>query len=183
MKRILWLFVATVVAFSACSSSPSLADFAEDVETLVTTMNAHLDAADAALEDDADIGVLHDYVVYRIQLRNDFLESFRDLEPPDEVAELHSAALEIITRLTAAESDVADIVLNAKTAEEARAAWDTAAGEVARAVDAESVAICEAAQASLDATEDRAAFSDTPWVPPEMKEIIEVAFGCRDEDR
>ena len=53
----------------------------------------------------------------------------------------------------------------------------------ARAVDAESLAICDAAQASIDATQDRDAFSDTPWIPPEMKEVIEVTFKCRAEDR
>jgi hypothetical protein len=168
---------------AGCSSGPSLTESAHDVESLVTSMNARLDAVDSALADDASLEVLRDYVTDRMDLRTDFLASFRVLNPPEEVADLHATALDIIVRLTAAESDVADIVMEAETVEAARTAWETAAGEVARAVDAESVAICEAAQASLDATRDRDSLSNTPWIPPEMKEVIEVAFGCRAEDR
>jgi hypothetical protein len=78
---------------------------------------------------------------------------------------------------------LADFVMEADTAEEARTAWDSPAGDAARAIDVESIAICDAAQASIDATQDRDSFSDTPWIPPEMKEVIEVTFGCHAEDR
>lgn len=183
VRRIPVLVLVLGAVVASCSSGPSLTEYAHDVETLVTSMNERLDAADAALEDDASLEVLRDYVTDRMELRTSFLDSFRVLDPTEEVADLHAAALDIIVRLTAAESDVAGIVLEAETVEEARAAWDTAAGEVARAVDAESVAICEAAQANIDATQDRETLSDTPWIPPEMKEVIEVAFRCRDEDR
>ena len=57
------------------------------------------------------------------------------------------------------------------------------AGDAVRAVDVESLAICDASQASIDGTQARDAFSDARLIPPEMKEVIEVTFKCRAEDR
>jgi len=39
------------------------------------------------------------------------------------------------------------------------------------------------AHASFDATKDREASSETPGIPPEMKEVVEVVFRCNQEDR
>jgi hypothetical protein len=38
--------------------------------------------------------------------------------------------------------------------------------------------VCAEFQATLDATEQRGAFVDTPWIPGEMKEIVDTALGC-----
>ena len=38
--------------------------------------------------------------------------------------------------------------------------------------------LCRATQAEFDATQDREGFGSVPWIPPEMKEVIQVAFGC-----
>ena len=38
--------------------------------------------------------------------------------------------------------------------------------------------VCAEFQATLDATERRGAFVDTPWIPGEMKEIVDAALGC-----
>jgi hypothetical protein len=183
VKRFLGSLIMVMIVSSSCSSPPSLAEYAKEVESLVTSMNARLDAADDALDDEADLTALRDYVSYRIELRTEFLDSFRTLDPPEEVAELHATALDTITRLAAAESDVAAIVMDATTVEEARSAWDTAAGVAARAVDAETIAMCDAAQASLDTPPDPEVVFDGPWIPPDLKEVIEVAFGCHADER
>jgi len=183
VRRILILVIAVGAVVAACSSSSSLTDFAEDLERLVSTMNDGLDDADASLGDEPSLEVMRAYVADRLELRNDFLDAFGALDPPEEISDLYATALDIIVRLTAAESELADFVMEADTAEEARTVWDSPAGDAARAIDVESIAICDAAQASVDATQDRDSFSDTPWIPPEMKEVIEVTFGCHAEDR
>jgi hypothetical protein len=39
--------------------------------------------------------------------------------------------------------------------------------------------ICDGFQARLDATAAAGAFADTPWIPSEMKEVVEAALGCQ----
>jgi hypothetical protein len=39
--------------------------------------------------------------------------------------------------------------------------------------------ICDGFQARLDATAAGGAFADTPWIPSEMKEVVEAALGCQ----
>ena len=183
MRRILTLVVVIGLVVVACSSSSSLTEFAEELDVLVSTMNERLDTGDASLGEEPSLDEMRSYVTNRVKLRNDFLDAFRALDSPGEIEDLYETALDIISRLVAAETELADFVMEAETAEEARTAWDSPAGDAARAVDVESLAICDAAQASIDATQDRDSFSDTPWIPPEMKEVIEVTFKCRAGDR
>ena len=37
---------------------------------------------------------------------------------------------------------------------------------------------CIDIQAELDATGERGVFADTPWIPGELKEVIETVLGC-----
>ena len=37
---------------------------------------------------------------------------------------------------------------------------------------------CLEIQAELDATAERGIFADTPWVPTELQEVIDVVVGC-----
>jgi hypothetical protein len=55
---------------------------------------------------------------------------------------------------------------------------NTAEGQAAEAVLEEVFAFCRASQAEFDATEERESLEDVPWLPPEMTEIVKVAFGC-----
>ncbi len=38
--------------------------------------------------------------------------------------------------------------------------------------------VCAEFQSKLDATADRGVFVDTPWIPGELKEIVNYALGC-----
>ncbi|NNJ48698.1 MAG: hypothetical protein HKP18_12800, partial [Acidimicrobiia bacterium] len=38
--------------------------------------------------------------------------------------------------------------------------------------------VCAEFQATLDATADRGAFVDVPWMPSELSEIVDYALGC-----
>jgi hypothetical protein len=50
-----------------------------------------------------------------------------------------------------------------------------------KAHDEEVTQICVVAQGAFDETVDREAVAEVPWMPPEMKEVVRVAFGCSDE--
>ena len=179
--RIRVLFLVFVVA--ACGGGPSLTDYAEDVETLVATMNARLDELDAETEGTQDLDEIQRYAQQRVAARSDFLAGMQDLEPPDDVAELHGTALEIMERVTDAESVLADRVMDLESASGIDAIWETPEGVAARAADAQAIALCQGAQAEFDQTVDRTEFEDVPWIPSEMKQVILVAFGCEADSR
>jgi len=181
--KILVSLALTTLIFGACSSSMSLGEYAEEVVNLVSTMNQRIDEGEAEVHADPTLERAQSYAIDRLDARDDFLDDFAALEPPDEVADLHATAMDIITRLAAAETVLADLVMVATTFDEADAVWITPEGEEFRRIDEEAVALCAVVQADLDATQQREAFADTPWIPPEMKEVIEVTFRCAQEDR
>jgi len=43
--------------------------------------------------------------------------------------------------------------------------------------------LCQSAQSTFDETAVREELGDVPWVPPEMKEVVIVTFGCVAESR
>ncbi len=181
MKRRLAVATAVVLLLGACSNEPTMTEYAEEVETLVVTMNARLDALDAELGETQDLDEIKRYATERIEARRDFLAGLEELDPPTDAAQLHAAALDIMGRLAEAEATLADRVLVMETASGIDAIWDTPEGRAARAADDEAIALCQAAEAELD--RDRAEFEGVPWIPTEMKEVVEVAFGCLTENR
>jgi hypothetical protein len=93
-----------------------------------------------------------------------------EIEPPKQVAEIH----EIFFR----ELPIAELAARAGTAsdwEELSETPEMAAYRAALAADNES---CAEFQAQLDATTQRGAFADTPWMPGELTEIVEYALAC-----
>jgi len=180
-------FVAMVAVLAllvtACASEVSLTDYAEEVERLVVAMNERLDDGEPALDAGSTLARAQAYLADRADARNEFLDAFGALSPPEDAAELHAAALDIVTRLAAAEAALADLALQATTFEDASAIWNTPQGEAFQSLDEEALALCLAAQTDFDATADRDAFSETPWIPPEMKEVVEVAFRCDRAER
>jgi len=183
VKRILALLVAFGLAGSACSSSVTLGEYAEEIERLIVTMNQRIDDGEAEVAADPTLERAQSYATDRLDARHDFIEAFSALEPLEEVVDLHATALDIFTRLVAAETSLADLVMAADSFEEADAVWITPQGEAFRRIDEEAIALCAVVQADLDATQQREVFADMPWIPSEMKEVIEVAFRCDRADR
>jgi len=106
-------------------------------------------------------------------IETEFKEAVEELEPPDAVADLHRFLID--PELTEVEAALAHRAGSA-------ASWDelSASAEMAayRAVLTRDRLDCFELEAELDATADRGAFADTPWLPSEMKEIVDAALGC-----
>lgn len=183
--RVRWLVAATLlstVVLSACAGEPSLADYAGELESAVNEMNARLDELDAELQDDGDLAEIREYARERVAARYAFVEILNDLEPPSDVSELHTAAEGIVARLADAEAALADYVNELEPGTDVGDLWDTPLGVAARAADEEAIELCLAAQSELDTTE-RGELAGVPWIPPELKEVVVVAFGCIAEER
>ena len=175
-----WLLLVCLLALAACSSStPTAAEYAEEIEVLVSDMEARFAEADAEWE--SQTPTLDGAVAYwdeRLDIRADFLDDLEDMEYPPEVAAMHEESLEIFRRITTADEAIADSVEEYDGITQHRPWLDTPEGQASLAVLDEVFAFCRASQAEFDATRDREDLEDVPWLPPEMTEVIKVAFGC-----
>ena len=177
-----WLGVVLVAA--ACGGGMSLTDYGTDAERLATTMNSRLDAIDVIFErDQPTVAEIRRYADDRMDARRAFLAGFEELDPPGEAEDLHEAALRVIRTLVDAEQELANLAYSTDDISTLAGLWDSPTGQAARAVDAQVVALCQAAQDSLNSTQERQAFVGQPWVPSELQEVVQVSFGCTQEDR
>lgn len=182
MKVLVAATLISSLALSACGGGLSLTDYAAELEAAVTEMNGRLDELDAELSETGDLEEIKAYARARVAARYRFVAVLDNLEPPGEVSDLHTAAEGIIGRLAGAEAALADYVDGLEPGTDTGDVWATPLGLAARAADEESIELCLAAQSALDTTE-RSELAEVPWIPPELKEVVVVAFGCIAEER
>lgn len=175
-----WAVACLFLVIASCGGGRmSLAEYGEQSEVLTVDVIERLYAADAEWESQPpSLERAQAYWDTRLTARTEFLEGIKGFNPPQDLAEFHQGAVDLVTRLVAAEQAMADQAATYETVTDHWQWWDTPEGQTARALDNEIIAICHVAQAEFDATEDREEFRDTPWVPPELKEVIRVAFSC-----
>lgn len=178
--RTIVLAICVALVLAGCGDrEPTLGEYADELEELVSTMTRKISVLDAELGSRAvTVEGMQDYFSEKIAARQELLEGFRAIEPPEAAAEMQAAALDTMTRLTAAEEALARRVDEFETAEELSDLWNTEEGLAVLAVDEEAMAFCEAAQAEFDSTADREVFEEVPWIPSELKEVVQVFFGC-----
>ncbi len=108
-------------------------------------------------------------------LRIESVEATEALEPPEVIADLHELTLSWEKRLLPIEESFA-------ARAEAVSGWEeffeSAEVEAYRAALVEGKQVCAEFQAKLDATAERGAFADAPWLPPALKEVVEARLGC-----
>jgi hypothetical protein len=177
-----FLIVIAILA-SSCASEISLPEYAEEVEALVTAMNARLDELDAELVDTADLSGIKEYASERVEARTVFLSGMKELDAPEAVVDLHTEAISIMGRVVETEGTLSDMVQDLDSVSDVDSIWNTPEGVAARTADERAVVLCEAAQETLDSTDSGSELEGVPWIPPEMKRIVRVAFGCHAELR
>ena len=113
------------------------------------------------------------------EIRIPLQEAADAMDPPQQVAELHMLLWSWHASFIGVETTLAERV-GATSDTEAGWALFSDSPEVAayRASLAEGRQLCIDLQAHLDETEARGAFEDVPWLPSEMKEVVNIAVGC-----
>lgn len=174
-----------VIGLVACGgdSGSGLEEYAAQLEDEVAAMNVRLDEIDIQLEDVASVDEARRLWDQRIAARQRFVDHLRAVDPPESATELHAAGDDIMGRLVEAEAAMGMLAGEYETVASLGWIWNTPEGQAARAVDQEAVGICRAAQASFDETAGREVLADVPWVTSDMKEVIDVVFGCTAEER
>jgi hypothetical protein len=111
-----------------------------------------------------------------IAVATETLEVARALDPPAQVADVHDLLFGRHSgRMLVAAEELADRAANSTDVDQV---LQSAEADAYFAALVEGSAACEEFQVNLDATEARGAFADTPWVPAEMKEIVQAFLGC-----
>ncbi len=108
-----------------------------------------------------------------IEIAVELKEAADAIEPPQQVADLHHRMFH--DKYTFYEEALAD---RASTAADWEELSESPEMKAYRAAIAEDKQTCIDLQNQLDATEARGDFADTPWIPSEMKEIVNVVLGC-----
>ena len=177
--RLTAAIVAGLLLASCASGGLSLAEYNTEGMALGAVMEERLYALDA--EWDSQTATVEDVQTYwdeRIEAYEIGLEGFEALEPTREAAELHRTGMGLFTRLVAAESALAARVASFETVTGPEQWWNTAEGAAVGAAEDEIYSFCLVFQAMYDGTVDRISLSDVPWIPPDMKEIVQVDIGC-----
>lgn len=183
-RRLAVVIAASLVAVSCGGGTPSAAEYADTIEDMVREMNRGLDELQV-VHDANPITVESERSFWdrRVALRDTFLEGIRDLVPPPEYAAMHTAALDVISRLVVAEHGVRDEVDRAEDVGDLIAISNGPAMDVLTAADEEAIALCRSAEATLDTSSDEGLDPGIPWITPAVGEVVRVVFGCTSEER
>lgn len=168
--------LAAGVLLAGCADgAPSLTEYVDELNEINGRTVPRADALIADLELSTTPAEVAEAMEQMALLRIESVEETEDLEPPDQVADLHRLLLAWENELIPIEEAFA-----ARAA--AVSGWVelVQSDEVAayRAALVEGKQVCIDFQAKLDATTDRGQFADTPWIPAELSEVVEARLGC-----
>ena len=157
----------------------SLSEYSTEVAELVQEFDARLDAeAQEYFSGPPDVEAAQEYVRIRVAGYRDVVERTNAIDPPETVQELHATFREIMGKLLIAEEARAAFAETVTSTDELDLVWEGPEVRAIRAVEEEAIVLCYAAQSRFDATEQREALEDIPWMPSELKEVVRVALDC-----
>jgi hypothetical protein len=181
LVRITVVVVVLGLTASACGNGAlTLPEYVERAEELTGSLRVDIDAADDAYlaHDEPTVGQTQAYLDSRVLIRKEFLDALSDVEPPSSLQEFHDTALDVLRRFLAAEEELVALGSEAETRSDIAALWTSDVAAAWRAADADTIALCQAAEEELTAPEDLVEFGDLPWLPSETAQVVSAAFGC-----
>ncbi len=183
MRSVLALFL--ILATSACGSSEiSLTEYVDRLNAINAQGIQQYEAIIASPQGRilvAQPDQLSDYTPQDLQIALELVIEIADevkevadaIDPPEQVAEIHHLIFD--PDFTFYEEALA---ARAGTAADWAELSDSPEMTAFRGAYAEDKQQCADLQAQLDATAERGEFADTPWIPQEMKEIVNAVLGC-----
>lgn len=163
----------------ACGGTLTLSEYSNEVAALVEALDSRLDAeAGEYFSGPPSVEGLREYLAIRVDGYRDAVAGLDAIDPPEQVADLHTTFAEIMGNLLVAEEARAAFAGTVDSVEELPSVWEGPASETVLVAEREAIVLCHAAQAQFDATEQREALTGVPWMPPELKEAVNVALDC-----
>lgn len=191
MRCALMVVVASLLIASCGGSEMSMTEYVDELdavfdrgiaryEELITSPEGRVLVAGQGehLGFDSEGAELSDFTPWELhialeqvaEIQTEAVAAAGAIDPPEEIEELHA--------LYFRELPIAELAARAATAEdwhELSESEEMAAYRAGLAADNE---VCAEFQEALDATAARGAFEGTPWIPAELKEIVDYALGC-----
>jgi hypothetical protein len=153
----------------------SLTEYAETLEAVAFDTSGQLEAGDARMSTGTPtIETAREVLTQALDTRAEFQENLTALDPPEEIADIHADLVDLHARILTAQEAFA---ARAETATGLEELDQSAEAQAYRAMQTD-LSLCQELQARIDATADHAAFADVPWVPGDLKEVVEVTLWC-----
>ena len=177
MSRIL-AAAALCLVLAACSdSSLSMSEYGDRLNEIRGTYEPQAEAVwveylqvpQPTLED------LRVFIGREVAIRTEIEDEIRALDPPEEIVDLHGLVADWITALRQAGEGLRD---RAGTVAGWDSLFESAEYRIFEATLTGGTVVCTEFQTKLDTTTARGVFADTPWVPSEMKEVVDAVIGC-----
>ena len=178
--RIVVVAACLVLVVAGCGGGElTLTEYAEQVEESTTALYRTLDelTLDVAFEAPT-VEDVQDVYGGAATAFNRLHEGLEAIDPPADVDELHTAALALAADLAVAGDAFARLTEDVESEDEMGRLFSSPEALAFDAAQDKIVTFCLDRQAEFDATADRERFADTPWIPPDMQEVVLVAFGC-----
>ena len=176
--------VVLCVALLLCGcggSEMSLTEYTERINAAEIRASQQGEALAAEAEEIVDFtpldlqAVLERARVIRIEVD----EAVDQIEPPEQISDIHNLVFDWHEEFITIEETLA---VRAGTTPHTAAGWTELSDSPEMAAYREAIAdgkqVCTDFQSRLDATEERGVFAETPWIPDEMKEVVERVLGC-----
>ena len=165
---------------TACGGGTlTLSEYSADMATLVETLDSRLDAeAEKYNSGSPTVEGLRSYLAIRVDAYRTAVDGINAADPPDQVEDLHQTFAKIIGNLLTAEEERAAFAHTVDSVEALPLVWDGPESDAVSAAEADAIVLCRAAQTEFDATEQREALVDVPWMPSELKEVVSIALNC-----
>ena len=165
-----------VLLVTACGSDESsLTEYVDQLNGIEARVTAEAGPLIAELERVTTPSELQATMDQLVAVRIESLAASQALDPPGQVADLHDFLVEWEAQLIPVEEALAARAGAVSGWEELS---ESAEMETYRVTLVDGKHACIEFQARLDATAARGVFADTPWVPGEMKEVVEAVLGC-----
>ena len=109
LRRAVLAVVSLAIVASGCGGSMTADEYVEDLNALVATGRSDFEAAAATYNQAADPTLADElaFLEQEVAIRQEFLEGFEALDPPEPIAEVHRLLGDAFTRLTAAAEGLA----------------------------------------------------------------------------
>lgn len=168
--------IGLILLLSACGpDESSLTEYVDELNAIEGQVTAEAGPLIAELERVQTPNELKTTMEQLVAIRIDSLAASRALDPPEQIADLHDFFTEWEAQLIPVEEALAARAGTVAGWEELSISDEM---EAYRATLIDGKQRCIEFQAKLDATAARGVFADTPWIPGEMKEVVEAVLGC-----
>lgn len=174
------LVTVGLAVLAACGGGGlTLSEYSSQVADVIETLDSRLDAeGEAYFAALPSVEGLHTYLAIRVDGYRDAVDDLDDLAPPTQAQDLHDSLAEILSDLLVAEQARAASATTIDSVEDLPSVWESPESEAVSRAEERAIVLCCAAQTEFESTHQREELADVPWIPADLKDVVNVALDC-----